>query len=336
MEHIYPSYYKDFHCIADRCPDSCCHEWDVQIDAATAQRYRQLEGDLGAALRRAMYQEDGNTYLRNQDNRCPMWQRDGLCRVQCALGHDALSQVCQEFPRIRQDYGNFIEHGLEMSCPEAARIMLTAEDWTFSSVPASDSETPDYDEEVMAVLKEARPAAFALMRDTDAPVNHRLALLLMYGYHIQAQIDGAEEVEFDPIAALTEAKGFAGKADFSALLSTFGGLEILTQRWRDTLAQSAPRPTWAKELCQLAQYGIYRYFYQSVSDYDLVCRIKFIVTNCIMVAYLGGGDTASQIACAQLLSKEIENDSVNMDALLDGAYTSPGLTDANLLALLLS
>ena len=33
------------------------------------------------------------------------------------------------------------------------------------------------------------------------------------------------------------------------------------------------------------------------------------------------------------MSKEIENDAENIDALLDGAYTTPGLTDANLLAL---
>lgn len=33
------------------------------------------------------------------------------------------------------------------------------------------------------------------------------------------------------------------------------------------------------------------------------------------------------------MSKEIENDAENIDALLDGAYTAPGLTDANLLAL---
>ena len=34
------------------------------------------------------------------------------------------------------------------------------------------------------------------------------------------------------------------------------------------------------------------------------------------------------------LSKELENDAQNMDALLDGAYTLPGLTDGNLLALI--
>ena len=54
-----------------------------------------------------------------------------------------------------------------------------------------------------------------------------------------------------------------------------------------------------------------------------------------MMAYLSAPSLDGLIAGAQLFSKEIENDSENMDALLDGAYTAPALTDANLLGLLL-
>lgn len=335
MEHIYPSYYNNFHCIAGRCPDSCCHEWDVQIDEDTAEKYRALEGPLGDALRSAMYEEDGGTYLRNQNSRCPLWQQDGLCRVQCALGHEALSQVCQEFPRIKQDYGSFIEHGLEMSCPEAARIMLISGDWTLSSFTTPEPTEPGCDEELMELLHKTRPVALTLMSDARFSMNERLAILLMYGYHIQGQIDGAEETPFDPVAALEEAKGFAGTGDFPALLDTFQNLEILTDRWKNTLTHPHTVPNWFDALCQLSQYGIYRYYYQAVSDYNLVCRIKFIITYCIMASYLADSDFESQVTCIQLFSKEIENDSENMDALLDGAYTCHGLTDSNLFGLLL-
>ena len=336
MEHIYPSYYNDFHCIAGRCPDSCCREWDVQVDEDTAANYRSLEGPLGDALRSAMYEEDGDTYLgHNQEGRCPLWQPDGLCRVQCTLGHDALSQVCQEFPRIKQDYGPFIEHDLEMSCPEAARIMLSSKEWSLTTSATEEPGEPECDEELMALLQRTRPVALSLMADTRFSMGERLAILLMYGYHIQAQIDGAEETPFDPTAALEEARGFAGAGNFPALLDTFRNLEILTDRWKDLLDNPHAAPSWFDCLRQLSQYGIYRYYYQAVSDYDLVCRIKFIVTYCIMAAFLCGDDFASQVSCIQLFSKEIENDSENMDALLDGAYTCPGLTDSNLLGLLL-
>ena len=63
MERTYPSYYHTFSCIASACPDSCCHEWEVQVDEATAACYRAMEGELGADLRKDLYEEDGRTYL---------------------------------------------------------------------------------------------------------------------------------------------------------------------------------------------------------------------------------------------------------------------------------
>ena len=87
------SYFDDFRCIASACPDSCCHEWEVQVDATSAQRYRAMEGPLGDALREHLYDEDGDIYLRNVAGRCPMWRSDGLCRIQAELGHGALCTV---------------------------------------------------------------------------------------------------------------------------------------------------------------------------------------------------------------------------------------------------
>ena len=63
-----------------------------------------------------------------------------------------------------------------------------------------------------------------------------------------------------------------------------------------------------------------------------MCRVKFAIAACLLVGALGG----DRVQTAQLMSKEIENDPDNVDALLDAAYTSPALTDANLLALLLA
>ena len=64
-----------------------------------------------------------------------------------------------------------------------------------------------------------------------------------------------------------------------------------------------------------------------MSDYDLVCRVNFIVVYCLMVNALEGDFVQN----AQLFSKEIENDPDNVEAILDGAYTHPALTDAKLL-----
>ena len=328
MELIYPSYYKTFSCIASHCPDSCCHEWDVQVDAASAARWRSMEGDLGDALRTYLYDEDGETYLRNANGRCPMWRADGLCRIQAEQGHDALCQVCQQFPRLRHDYGDFVELGLELSCPEAARLILERPpELVTETLPGG--EEPEYDGEIMDILRRSRPAALALLEKDTYSVPQRLRLLLMLGYHVQAAIDGAELLPFDPDAALTEAAQFAGSPDADALAQVYRELEILTDRWQEKLdALTAPR--WEEGLCRIAQYGVLRHWYQAVSDWDLSSRIKLLLSGCALLARLPGALRDN----AQLWSKEIENSAVNLDALLDGAYTQPGLTDANLLSLL--
>ena len=124
MELFYPDYYKEFVCIAASCPDSCCKDWSVDVDETAATYYRQLPGALGDRLRAVLQDTDGGTVMVIEDGRCPMWRQDGLCRIQAELGHDALCQVCTEFPRLRHDYGDFLELGLELSCPEAARIIF--------------------------------------------------------------------------------------------------------------------------------------------------------------------------------------------------------------------
>lgn len=331
MNRYYPSYYKQFRCVAGDCPDSCCHEWQVQVDEASGEKYRTLPGKLGEDLRKAMVMEDGQTLMENVDGRCPMWRADGLCRIQAELGEQALCDVCREFPRLRQDYGDFVELGLEMSCPEAARIMLTCDNWTLGKESVPGGEEPDYDPEIMDILRSSRGYALGLLTMEDYTVPQRLAILLFYGYHIQGQIDGGEEMAFDPETALEEARQFAGDGDIEGLLDFYKSLEILTPRWEKRLSDPVKPGQWGEELCRLASYGLYRYWYQAVSDWDLAARVKLVLLQCIMARYLGGG-----LEVIQLYSKEIENDLDNIEAILDGAYTHPALTDQNLLGLLLN
>lgn len=330
MERIYPSYYKEFTCIAGDCPDSCCHEWEVQVDAASAARYRAMEGALGNALREALYDENGETYMRNKGDRCPMWRDDGLCRIQAEQGHEALCHVCRKFPRLCQDYGDLVELGLEMSCPEASRIMLTADHWVLITEEVPGGEEGDYDTELMDLLRETRPYALALLAHGEAPVNVRLARLLLYGHHVQARIDGGEVFGFDPAQAEALLVQCAGQGDFELLRAFYQELEILTERWSDRLAGAGENTGFDEKLCKLSAYQVYRYWYQAVSDWDLAARVKLMVAGCCLLARMSGDMTAN----IQLYAKEIENDAANVDAILDGAYSERALTDVNLLALL--
>ena len=326
-----PYYYDGFRCAASACTDSCCKEWDVQIDEESAEKYRMLPGALGDRLREVMAEdENGDTVMTILEGRCPMWRQDGLCRIQAELGHEALCRTCREFPRLTHDYGDFVELGLELSCPVAAERILHSENLPRITEEQPGGEAPEYDEEVMEILLGTRETALALLGDTSRALGETLAVFLMYGYHVQSLIDGEEEDGFDTEAALAQSREYAGKVDEKALPAFYLGLEILTDGWKTRLECCGDGP-WREEQRAFAAYCVERYWLQAVSDYDLVCRVKMAVAGCLLLKKLGG----DPVSTAQLYSKEIENNADNVDAILDGAYESPALTDAALLGGLL-
>lgn len=330
MKRIKPSYYDNFRCIASACPDSCCKEWDVQIDDGKAALYRSLPGELGDRLRDVLTEEDGETIMTIIDGRCPMWRADGLCRIQAELGEEALCKTCREFPRLTHDYGDFIEYGLELSCPEAARIIINCPNPVMVETTLPGGEEPEYDKEAMTTLLRTRENMRNILADDSFSPNQILAIALMYGYHAQAELDGETETSFDPATALEEAQSFATPGSAQTLLDFFKTLEILTPAWSSRLDVLSPA-SWSDAHRLLARYFVDRYWLQAVSDYDLISRVKLMIISCLVVRNLGG----DIISTAQLYSKEIENSIDNVESILDGTYAHPAFIDTHLLGLLL-
>ena len=322
-----PAYFDAFHCLAAACPDSCCQEWDVDVDENTAALYRSLPGQLGDRLREVLLDTPDGTVMAIQDGRCPMWREDRLCRIQAELGEEALCRVCDQFPRLRHDYGDFVELGLELSCPEAARLILSSPDAPILSFQEAGEGNAEYDEEAMAVLQKTRKEALALLE--KYPIAQALTLLLFYGFLAQEALDGGELEELDPDDAMKTARDLAGEPDVPGFLDFFRGLEHLTARWSQLLSQSHTPALPPQTRC-LARYLVERYWLQAVSDYDLVSRVKFILISCLLVGLLGG----DYVETAQLFSKEIENDADNVEAILDGANAVRAFTDDKLLGML--
>lgn len=327
MEVTKPRYYDAFQCLAGACPDSCCKEWDVDVDDASAARYRALPGALGERLRQVLTDTEYGVQMAAENHRCPMWRADGLCRIQAELGEEALCQVCRMFPRLRHDYGDFVELGLELSCPEAARLILTAPPAALISVPQPGGTPPEYDPADMDILKESRRYALSLL-EGRAP-EEALALLLFYGAQAQLWFDTGEAPEFDISATLETAKMLARDPDEASFFAFFQALEILTPQWAALLERHC-RPRFPDEMSALARYLVERYWLQAISDFDLLGRVKFILISCLLVGSLPG----NFIENAQLFSKEIENDADNVDAILDAAQSARCFTDDKLLGML--
>ncbi len=331
MEIRYPKYYREFSCIAAACPDSCCQQWQVDVDPPAAALYRSLQGPLGDCLRQVMQPgEEGWASLEiTSEGRCPMWRRDGLCRIQAELGHEALCATCRDFPRLRHDYGDFVELGLELSCPEAARLIL--------SCPAPESITEecagdadaDYDPKAMSLLLQTRASALKILRDEALPLPRALGALLFFGFDVHNALAFGDPLEErDWVGQFDACPRFPGAME--EVFEFYRGLEILTPQWQALLNRGPRDNSWLPQHRAAAVYLVQRYWLQAVSDLDLMARVKFIIISCLTVRALD----ESPLRAAQLYSKEIENSASNVDALLDGAYESPVLTDSKLLGLL--
>lgn len=77
----YPDYYEKFHCLAEKCPDTCCKDWEVDVDEDTFYYYRVQEGALGEKLNRLLCEEGRqNTSRLVQTAGVPFCGRTGSAR----------------------------------------------------------------------------------------------------------------------------------------------------------------------------------------------------------------------------------------------------------------
>lgn len=330
METHYPMYYSEFQCLAGDCPDSCCQLWDIEVDPETEKRYNAIPGELGQRLRKLLRKTENGTVLAMENGKCPMWREDGLCGIQAELGHDALCSVCREFPRITHDYGTFRELGLELSCPAAAERILSGNNAMVTETTGEQSEC-SCDEPALELLLTSREKVLALLEDRTRSVPQALAAMLFYGCAVQEGLYGEAVPEPDPNAAWENAEKFAREGTMGEIAGFFRELEILTPGWEAQMKGIGELPCLDERFRPLAVYFVQRYWLQAVCDLDILCRVKFIVVSCLLIAALGG-DLAQT---AGLYSKEIESDPENMEAIFDACYDRRELTDAKLLYFLI-
>lgn len=120
MKIIAPDYYKDFHCIADKCRHTCCEGWEVDIDEESLARFRACE-DIAAHI-----DEENTPHFRLTDGeRCPFLNENNLCNMILRHGEDMLCQICTDHPRFRSYWTDRTEIGLGLVCEEAGKLILS-------------------------------------------------------------------------------------------------------------------------------------------------------------------------------------------------------------------
>ena len=315
-----PDYYPRFRCLAGACPHSCCEGWEIVIDPASAQRYRALPGPLGERLRTALRTEDGEDFFALTDSgRCPFWDADGLCAIHRALEESATSEVCRSHPRFIEEYGPLREISLCASCPEACRLLLSADGpLTFSERRTDEPEEPA-DPWLMPLLA-VRETAFALLADRAQPLYARFVRLLTLAAAAQEYLD-ADAAEELPVLCRTwtqpePSAPSGGEGLFPRGWSVLAGLEILDGDWRALLARAeraVPGAAPDEALERIAAYFLFRYLLKTVNDGDLLGRMQFVLFSTLTV------ERAASLVplpeALRLYCREIEHDEENLDVL---------------------
>ena len=169
-----PDFYDKFKCTADRCSDTCCVGWEIDIDKDSQEAYRKVAGTFGDKLRANI--EDGHFRLLPHD-RCPFLDKNNLCEIYRNLGEGALCDICREHPRFVEVYGDIMERGLGLCCEEAAKLLLEGEGPLAFVTEECDEPEDELDEDDIEIRDEVlyeREQIFRILANSEKPFANKL------------------------------------------------------------------------------------------------------------------------------------------------------------------
>lgn len=324
MKKIYPDFYKSFQCIAAKCPDSCCKDWDIVVDDESAEYYNSLKSEFAAKLKNKMtIDEDGDRIFKLSDGKCPFWNKQKLCDIYINIGEEHLCKTCRRFPRITQDYTAFAEYMLSFACPQAARIMLKTNDFTncFQQFEVTDINT-DYSSELMNVLIFHRTQSAKCFSENTDSFASRLINCLEYNKYVQSDLDGFDEPSkigtTDLVFDLHSKLDFMNKDYLNLILSA-----------KDS--PFAESNEINSEFTNLAYYYLFRYYLTAADTFDVIAAVKrltcaYIVISKIISYEKAENDFEKRVMIFQQYSKEVEHSYENCEILADEFYSNKNLS----------
>ena len=322
MKILVPDYYLSFKCIADRCTDSCCIGWEIDIDDESRAKYAALDSEIGAEIRQ---KTQHGVFPLQENGRCAFLDERGLCRIISAHGEGYLCDICREHPRYYGVGADGLEGGLGLACPEAARIILSIKDKP-KFVNIDGSPCYDYDDEYAVASHDLRELIYDAIYSHDAMEARALFPVLA---------EYADEVAFDATAGLSaeDADISVGRTDISEdypseLIDLFSECEALNDEWVNRL--SGARSIKASLLTQsiksndgayraLLFYFTHRYLRECIDDMSAMGRALLARCSADLIFLLSDTYEADDglVKSAVLFSKNIEYSTENIDILID-------------------
>lgn len=59
MLYTIPDYYHEFTCVAGKCEDTCCAGWQIVVDDASLENYKNETGTFAERLKESVNWEEG-------------------------------------------------------------------------------------------------------------------------------------------------------------------------------------------------------------------------------------------------------------------------------------
>ncbi len=336
IKDIYPKFYKDFKCIANRCPDSCCKDWDVQVDDKSLAYYDTVQTEFGNFLRsNIITDKNDDVIFTSKNGKCIFWNDDMLCDMYINLGEEHLCCTCKEFPRVKNDYGAFCEHMLSFACPVAARLILTSNS-PFDCINEFEVGTDysEYPPELMNFLLAARKRSCEIFCRKDLDFEQRIELCLRFNQAVQGLLED-ESFDKGSLDGIEKSlsPNFESKIDYEDIFDLHLGMEYMSDKWLDFTKQAAKADLSserARNICRklddkfttLALYYIYRYYIGAVDTYETAVTVRKIECAYVMILAMiisadAEEDFEKQVRIFQRYSKELEHSDENSMKLED-------------------
>jgi len=352
MLHRVPDFYDKFHCIADKCTDSCCIGWEIDVDENTQRKYNQVQGPFAQCLKENI--EDGHFKLREGD-RCPFLNEQGLCEIYRNLGESALGDICREHPRFVEVYGDIKEQGVGLCCEEAVRLLLEGSKCSESdevraiahveSAPTKNGsvihfverEINEPEDKISAEVREARDAIFVerenlftILSQEEIALNKRLQMMLEYAASIcgmewpgneskePTQSRSREEILHLWVEILGQGESFG-----PAWNTIYKQIKEYSSQTQGSSKESTTNLFSERDGARIIAYLLFRYYAKSLFDGDSFGKVQFAIFFWLILKEYGSilaGENPlvdARVAAIKLLSKQVEYSEEIMDILAE-------------------
>lgn len=322
----FPTFYRDFKCIADRCTDSCCIGWEIDIDSATYDKYRLMPENFQKNIAVC----DGVAhFVLTEDERCPFLQKDGLCKIILEHSEDMLCDICREHPRFYEWYGNYKDAGVGLCCEEAVRLTLESEKpLEYETVETQEISDDDTSEDICKSVFELRKSLFSIINDRSLTLSERIEKCFSkIGVKDVAVPCSADEFFAECVEIAKEMSPFDELWEKYILSLEALSFQEVKERINKALSENQIR--YEKSL----SYFVFRHFIKACFDGDLLAHFKLAVIMMIFEMLI---DCVNDelLFNTRYLSKQVEYSEENIDLLTDECCFNALISENNILAFL--